>query len=76
MGRVKQPSPLKREASNGWIDHRLEKSNGEAPNGDIKHNYDEQPNGKVAEPGAAVQEVQQAGFAELIICVGGIYGSL
>lgn len=76
MGRTKQPFPLRREASNGWVNHAVEDPNEKIANGDLKHHENERSDDKVAEPGAAVQEVQQAGFVQLMICVGGIYGSL
>lgn len=81
MARIKQRTPMKRDASNGWIDHReLQKSEA---NGRMNGNGVMGHAGKTVASLDAdrslpeqVAESQQAGLSELLICAGGIYASL
>ncbi|KAI9672815.1 MAG: UDP-galactose transporter [Alyxoria varia] len=77
MARSKPKSPMKREPSNDWIDHRVptEDSGSKAANGQTVAINGRITPDKVAKPGAAVEDAKQAGLGDLIICVGGIYVS-
>ena len=74
MARTKAVSPLKREASNGWIDHRLAgngNANGKPRTAQTKHNEAAfQPQ---IIPEQIVHSQEAAGFTQLLICIAGIY---
>ena len=78
MARSKPKSPMKREPSNGWIDHRVPTTDSDSK---TANGHTEVANGRrtpdqIAKPGAAVEDAKQAGIGDLMLCVGGIYVSL
>jgi len=79
MARQKPSSPLRRELSNmheqsNGVIHR----NGYSENGTVENKQTNgSANGALSDPQAQLQaNISQAGLAELVICVGGIYASL
>ena len=76
MARTKQRTPMRREASDGWIELRQATPETElhsAQNGAPLLEKTSQADGAIAE---ALTPPKGAGITELVICVGGIYASL
>ena len=84
MARTKSTTPIRREASNGWIDHRLsseqDATKSSKANGAAISNKPISPDPRppVAPPTHSIPEQlaqtqDAAGISQLIICIGGIY---
>lgn len=80
MARIKSKTPVKRNASSDWVDHRADSS---PPSSRISSNGKAHANGSSLPGDASVaaqianeEQKAAAGVFDLVVCVGGIYATL